>query len=102
MIVATNGAPNTIAFCSYRTATESMEACDNHPTCAGFTYRGLINQTSFPDKKYETFFFNYIPFIDTNKPYFNWVSYKTTKLFGIYNGTFEGASVKVRILFGKL
>ncbi len=31
--------------------TDAALMCDDHPTCAGFTYRGLLNTTNFPDKK---------------------------------------------------
>ncbi len=30
---------------------EAADLCDSHPICAGFTYRGLMNNTAFPQKE---------------------------------------------------
>ncbi len=30
---------------------DAARACDRHPECAGFTYRGLRDTSKFPDKK---------------------------------------------------
>eukprot|EP00095_Tigriopus_kingsejongensis_P005222 maker-scaffold585_size130225-snap-gene-0.20 protein:Tk05222 transcript:maker-scaffold585_size130225-snap-gene-0.20-mRNA-1 annotation:"bifunctional arginine demethylase and lysyl-hydroxylase jmjd6-like" len=73
---------------------EAIDLCESHPHCAGFTYRGLVNNTRFPDMTFETYFFRFIPFVDSQKPYFNWVSYKTSRNYGLYQGTFPGTSVK--------
>ncbi len=30
---------------------DAASTCDQHPQCAGFTYRGLLNFPEFPEKK---------------------------------------------------
>ena len=61
---------------------DAAKLCDAHPTCAGFTYRGLLDNIKFPDRKYETYFFRFIHFVDGDRDYANWVTYKTKKPYG--------------------
>ncbi|XP_059079459.1 uncharacterized protein LOC131877717 [Tigriopus californicus] len=77
--------------------TDAIQLCEDHEHCAGFTYRGLVNNTKFPELTFETYFFRYVPFVDSQKPYFNWVSYKTLRTYAVYKGSFPGTSVKTTI-----
>ncbi len=78
----------------YRPA-EAADACDQHPTCAGFTYRGLLNFVEFPDRRYETFFVRFVDYIDDMAYFSNWVTYVTSKPFARYDGLFSGTFVPV-------
>jgi len=76
---------------------DAARACDSHPTCAGFTYRGLLDFASFPENAvYETFFLRYVHQIDVRAPSANWVTYLTEKPFAVYNGTFAGTAVSLK------
>ena len=61
---------------------DAAKICDAHPICAGFTYRGLLDNAKFPDKTYETYFFRFIHFVDGDRDYANWVTYRTKKPYG--------------------
>ena len=69
---------------------EAVDICDSNPVCAGFTYRGLMNATDFPEVEYDIRFVRFLAFVDMDPYFSNWVTYKAIKQFAEYPGTFSG------------
>ncbi len=78
---------------------DAARICDAHPTCAGFTYRGLADSSSsssrFPHTKYDMLFVRYVHEVDTRGIFSHWSSYVTAKRVATYDGTFAQGAIPV-------
>ena len=66
----------------------AVQICDEHPLCAGFTYRGLMNTTKVEQKEFDILFFRFVHHISKEDMFSNWVSYLTQKPYAFYDGVF--------------
>ena len=51
----------------YYTQNEAVQVCESSPICAGFTYRGLVDNSYFKHKKY---FMHFVTFVHVSTHYY--------------------------------
>ena len=81
----------------FYTPEDAITTCEKSLQCAGFMYRGLKNSTLFRSKKYDVYFFYFIPEVRRDHIYRDYVSYYSTRTLGVFEGIIGqamGVSVK--------